>query len=89
LAREIAPLVGADADDAERAARIAKLDLRSAMVGEFPELQGVMGRYYALEAGRNPPSPMRRATTTRPKARDAVPTSRFRSPWRWPTRSTR
>ena len=50
LAREIAPLVGADADDAERAARLAKLDLRSSMVGEFPELQGVMGRYYALEA---------------------------------------
>jgi glycyl-tRNA synthetase beta chain len=50
LAREIAPLVGADAEDAEKAARIAKLDLRSAMVGEFPELQGVMGRYYALEA---------------------------------------
>ncbi len=54
LAREIAPFVGADADDAERAARIAKLDLRSAMVGEFPELQGVMGRYYALEAGEKP-----------------------------------
>jgi glycyl-tRNA synthetase beta chain len=51
LAREIAPLVGADADQAERAARLAKLDLRSAMVGEFPELQGVMGRYYAAEAG--------------------------------------
>lgn len=51
LARDIAPLVGADADQAERAARIAKLDLRSAMVGEFPELQGTMGRYYALEAG--------------------------------------
>ncbi|WP_104491199.1 glycine--tRNA ligase subunit beta [Paracoccus denitrificans] len=51
LAREIAPLVGADADQAEQAARIAKLDLRSAMVGEFPELQGIMGRYYALEAG--------------------------------------
>ncbi|GHC45458.1 glycine--tRNA ligase subunit beta [Neogemmobacter tilapiae] len=51
LAREIAPLVGADADAAEQAARVAKLDLRSAMVGEFPELQGVMGRYYALEAG--------------------------------------
>jgi glycyl-tRNA synthetase beta chain len=51
LAREIAPQVGADADDAERAARLAKLDLRSSMVGEFPELQGVMGRYYALEAG--------------------------------------
>ncbi|MDQ7776486.1 glycine--tRNA ligase subunit beta [Paracoccus aminovorans] len=54
LAREIAPLVGADADQAEDAARIAKLDLRSAMVGEFPELQGTMGRYYALEAGKTP-----------------------------------
>ena len=51
LAREIAPLVGADSAAAEQAARMAKLDLRSAMVGEFPELQGVMGRYYALEAG--------------------------------------
>ncbi len=53
LAREIAPLVGADPDQAERAARLAKLDLRSAMVGEFPELQGIMGRYYALEAGHD------------------------------------
>jgi glycyl-tRNA synthetase beta chain len=52
LAREIAPLVGADPDQAGEAARIAKLDLRSAMVGEFPELQGTMGRYYALEAGQ-------------------------------------
>ncbi|TBN41901.1 glycine--tRNA ligase subunit beta [Paracoccus subflavus] len=51
LAREIAPLVGADPYQAERAARLAKLDLRSAMVGEFPELQGTMGRYYALAAG--------------------------------------
>ena len=51
LAREIAPLVGADPEDAAHAARLAKLDLRSSMVGEFPELQGVMGRYYALEAG--------------------------------------
>ena len=51
LAREIAPLVGADPDTAARAARLAKADLRSAMVGEFPELQGKMGRYYALEAG--------------------------------------
>ena len=53
LAREIAPLVDADADQAEAAAKIAKLDLRSAMVGEFPELQGTMGRYYALEAGKD------------------------------------
>lgn len=54
LAREIAPKVGADAAQAKEAARIAKADLRSAMVGEFPELQGVMGRYYALAAGRAP-----------------------------------
>ncbi len=53
LAREIAPRVGADAAEAEEAALIAKADLRSGMVGEFPELQGVMGRYYALAAGRD------------------------------------
>jgi glycyl-tRNA synthetase beta chain len=51
LAREIAPLVGADADLAEQAARVAKADLQSEMVGEFPELQGLMGRYYAQAAG--------------------------------------
>ncbi len=51
LAREIAPLVGADADLAEQAARVAKADLRSDMVGEFPELQGLMGSYYARAAG--------------------------------------
>jgi len=51
LAREIAPAVGADADLAERAARLAKADLASQMVYEFPELQGVMGRYYARRAG--------------------------------------
>ncbi|MBC7477606.1 MAG: glycine--tRNA ligase subunit beta, partial [Pseudorhodobacter sp.] len=51
LAREIAPLVGADPDLAEQAARLAKADLRSAMVGEFPELQGLLGMYYAREAG--------------------------------------
>ena len=51
LAREIAPLVGADADLAAQAARVAKADLQSAMVGEFPELQGLMGSYYARAAG--------------------------------------
>ncbi|MEL8055144.1 MAG: glycine--tRNA ligase subunit beta [Pseudomonadota bacterium] len=50
LARDLAPKVGADADLAERAARLCKADLVSEMVYEFPELQGVMGRYYALEA---------------------------------------
>jgi glycyl-tRNA synthetase beta chain len=53
LAREIAGVVGADAEVAEKAARLAKADLRSSMVGEFPELQGVMGRYYALAAGED------------------------------------
>ncbi|WP_127105040.1 glycine--tRNA ligase subunit beta [Pararhodobacter zhoushanensis] len=52
LAREIAPLVGADPDPAETAARIAKADLQSAMVGEFPELQGTMGVYYAKADGQ-------------------------------------
>jgi glycyl-tRNA synthetase beta chain len=54
LAREIAPLVGADPDLAERAAILAKADLLGGMVGEFPELQGVMGRYYALDQEENP-----------------------------------
>ncbi|MCC5963553.1 MAG: glycine--tRNA ligase subunit beta [Rhodobacteraceae bacterium] len=51
LAREIAPRVGADADLAAQAARVVKADLRSEMVGEFPELQGLMGSYYARAAG--------------------------------------
>ncbi|MEE2809925.1 MAG: glycine--tRNA ligase subunit beta, partial [Pseudomonadota bacterium] len=51
LAREIAPIVGADADLAEQAAKVAKADLSSEMVYEFPELQGLMGRYYAEAAG--------------------------------------
>jgi glycyl-tRNA synthetase beta chain len=54
LARRIAPMVGADPDMAEDAARIAKADLSSEMVYEFPELQGLMGRYYAIEAGKAP-----------------------------------
>jgi glycyl-tRNA synthetase beta chain len=48
LAREIAAKIGADVEKAKRAARLAKADLTSGVVGEFPELQGVMGRYYAL-----------------------------------------
>ncbi len=47
IAREIAPLVNADANHAARAAKIAKTDLASEMVYEFPELQGIMGTYYA------------------------------------------
>jgi glycyl-tRNA synthetase beta chain len=51
LAREIAPLVGAQPDLAAEAARICKADLASEMVYEFPELQGIMGKYYAEAAG--------------------------------------
>jgi glycyl-tRNA synthetase beta chain len=51
LAGEIAPLVGADVEEAKRAARLAKTDLVTQMVGEFPELQGLMGRYYAAAQG--------------------------------------
>ncbi|WP_421760695.1 glycine--tRNA ligase subunit beta [Devosia sp.] len=53
LVAEIAPLVGADVDLAKRAAMLAKADLTTGMVGEFPELQGIMGRYYALAQGEN------------------------------------
>jgi glycyl-tRNA synthetase beta chain len=51
LASRIAPLVGADAAAASRAAMLAKADLVTDMVGEFPELQGTMGRYYAQHDG--------------------------------------
>ncbi|WP_377507109.1 glycine--tRNA ligase subunit beta [Octadecabacter sp. R77987] len=54
LVKDIAPLVGADAALAEQAARVAKADLSSEMVYEFPELQGLMGRYYSAEAGFDP-----------------------------------
>jgi glycyl-tRNA synthetase beta chain len=53
LARELAPEVGADPEKAARAARLAKADLVSEMVGEFPELQGLMGRYYAANQGED------------------------------------
>lgn len=53
LAAEIAPLVGADVEKAKRAARLAKADLLTEVVGEFPELQGLMGKYYALAQGED------------------------------------
>ena len=51
VARELTPVTGADAGQAEKAARLAKADLSSEMVYEFPELQGLMGRYYIEAAG--------------------------------------
>ncbi len=53
LARTFAPYFEIDVKEAEEAARIVKSDLVTEMVGEFPELQGVMGRYYALHEGKS------------------------------------
>lgn len=54
ISREIALSLGADAQVAERATRLSKADLVTEMVGEFPELQGTMGKYYALLDGEAP-----------------------------------
>ncbi len=53
LAAELAPVVGADVEKAQRAARLCKADLLSEVVGEFPELQGTMGKYYAEAQGED------------------------------------
>ena len=76
LARELAPQVGADADLAARAAKLAKADLATEMVGEFPELQGIMGRYYAIE--QHEPSDVAAAIEDHYKPQgpnDRIPTS--------------
>jgi len=54
LAQAIAPQVGADPVQAKRAAELAKNDLQSRMVNEFPELQGIAGRHYAVAGGESP-----------------------------------
>jgi glycyl-tRNA synthetase beta chain len=53
LAAEIAPMVGADVEKSKRAAHLAKADLLTEVVGEFPELQGLMGKYYAQAQGED------------------------------------
>jgi glycyl-tRNA synthetase beta chain len=53
LAAEIAPLLGADVKKTKRAAKLAKADLLTEVVGEFPEVQGLMGKYYALAQGED------------------------------------
>jgi glycyl-tRNA synthetase beta chain len=53
LAAELAPIVGADVEKTKRAALLCKTDLLTEVVGEFPELQGLMGKYYALAQGEN------------------------------------
>jgi glycyl-tRNA synthetase beta chain len=75
LAKLVAERIGADVGHALRAAELAKADLASGMVGEFPELQGIMGRYYALAGGE--PAEVAEAVGAhyRPLgAGDAVPT---------------
>ncbi|WP_312967179.1 glycine--tRNA ligase subunit beta [Acinetobacter gerneri] len=53
LAVALSPITGANAADAEKAALLAKCDLTSELVGEFPELQGIAGTYYARLEGKN------------------------------------
>lgn len=53
LAAELAPIVCADVAKAKRAAKLAKADLQTEVVGEFPEVQGLMGRYYAEAQGED------------------------------------
>ncbi len=54
IAEMLAPLVGANNDTVNRAVLLAKCDLMTGVVGEFPELQGIMGKYYALSQGEHP-----------------------------------
>jgi glycyl-tRNA synthetase beta chain len=76
LALELAPKIAADADLAARAAHLAKADLATEMVGEFPELQGLMGRYYATEQGEDPSVAVAIEEHYKPQGpNDRIPTS--------------
>lgn len=75
LAVELAPLMKADPKKVERAAKLAKADLLTDMVGEFPELQGLMGKYYALAQGEDASVAAACEDHYKPKGPDdAVPT---------------
>jgi glycyl-tRNA synthetase beta chain len=74
LARAIAARIGVDPDAADRAALLAKADLLTGMVGEFPELQGTMGRHYATHDGESPEIAQAIAEHYQPRfAGDALP----------------
>jgi glycyl-tRNA synthetase beta chain len=76
LARELARQVGADSELAARAAHLAKADLATEMVGEFPELQGLMGCYYASAQGEEPSVADAIEEHYKPQGRnDRIPTS--------------
>ncbi|HET7083266.1 MAG TPA: glycine--tRNA ligase subunit beta [Rhizomicrobium sp.] len=78
LAGDIAAKIGADVEKAKRAAKLAKADLTTGVVGEFPELQGVMGRYYALHDKEDPSVADAARDHYRPVGpSDAVPTSKI------------
>ena len=82
------PALGADPALADRAAMLAKADLVTDMVGEFPELQGTMGRYYARNDGERPRSPTRsRSITGRASPVMRCRKRRSQPPSRWRTRS--
>lgn len=72
LSSKLAPKVGADDILAQTAAHLAKADLVSEMVGEFPELQGIMGRYYVLEADPQPSNPPDLLYPLKPEERRVV-----------------
>jgi glycyl-tRNA synthetase beta chain len=77
LAAELAPVVGADVTKARRAARLCKADLLTEMVGEFPELQGLMGKYYAEAQGEDEAVAHACEDHYRPKGQDdLVPSDR-------------
>jgi glycyl-tRNA synthetase beta chain len=76
LARELAPKVGANAELAARAGHLAKADLATEMVGEFPDLQGLMGRHYATEQGEDPSVAVAIEEHYKPQGpNDRIPTS--------------
>ncbi|MDO5103481.1 MAG: glycine--tRNA ligase subunit beta [Lautropia sp.] len=76
LAAALAPLTGTQPAEAERAAALAKTDLLTGMVGEFPELQGIMGRYYARHDGEPAAVAEAIAEHYQPRfAGDALPTT--------------
>jgi glycyl-tRNA synthetase beta chain len=77
LAVALAKELGVDRTHVERAARLAKADLRTLMVGEFPELQGIMGEYYARHDGETTDVAMAIREHYQPRfAGDALPTSK-------------
>lgn len=77
IAAQVADLIGANRDEAVRAAQLAKVDLLTLMVGEFPELQGIMGEYYALHDGESEEVALAIREHYQPRfAGDALPSTR-------------